>query len=230
MGSQPISVLVVEDDPAFALLLQETLARAEDAEFRVTRVQRLGDIPVLPGLREIDLILLDLGLPDSQGLDTVILARGLAPGIAVVVLTGSDDRSLGIEAVKHGAQDYMVKGQTSSGAMERSILFAIERHRAQEQINATLDEKEREIQQLVSALGRSSPKVREAAKVRGTPGELIAVYIQSQPKGATFEMIEQATGVEGRTLISELAKLMDTKRILDQYPLFLPVGNVVDRG
>ncbi|GAB4204812.1 MAG: hypothetical protein Fur006_60330 [Coleofasciculaceae cyanobacterium] len=95
----------------------------------------------------IDVVLLDLSLPDSWGLDTVTKMQAIAPNIPVIVLTGVDDRALALQAVATGAQDYLVKGQISALLLERAIHYAIERKKGEAQIRQAL-ERERELSQL----------------------------------------------------------------------------------
>jgi len=79
----------------------------------------------------VDIVLLDMGLPDGHGLDTVRRAHAVAPGVPVIVLTGLDDETLAAEAMKEGALDYLIKGQIESRALPRALRHAIERHRMQ---------------------------------------------------------------------------------------------------
>jgi signal transduction histidine kinase len=79
----------------------------------------------------VDIVLLDMGLPDGHGIDTVRRAHAAAPGIPVIVLTGLDDEALAAEAMKEGAQDYLIKGQIENRALPRALRYAIERHRMQ---------------------------------------------------------------------------------------------------
>jgi len=81
-----------------------------------------------------DVVLLDLSLPDTQGLNTVTQVLATSPGVPVVVLSGNDDHPLALQALQHGAQDYLVKGDGGADYLARSILYAIERKRAQERL------------------------------------------------------------------------------------------------
>ena len=82
----------------------------------------------------IDLVLLDLGLPDSQGLDTFIKIHIEAPTVPIIVLTGLDDETVGIRTMQNGAQDYLIKGQVDSTLLVKSIRYAIERQRLLEEV------------------------------------------------------------------------------------------------
>jgi len=129
MGVRPIKVLLIEDSPGDARLLREALAEANDAAFGLEFVDRLSI-----GLRRlseggIDLALLDLGLPDSQGLDTLDRVQTEAPDVPIIVLTGTQDEGLGVKAVQIGAQDYLVKGEVDARLLVRAMRYAIERHR-----------------------------------------------------------------------------------------------------
>ncbi|HEY2413490.1 MAG TPA: response regulator [Pirellulaceae bacterium] len=125
----PIRVLLVEDSPTDVLLAEEALA---SKRFRMQSTERLGDALKLLSTREYDVVLLDLGLPDSQGLGTLRTLRRDHPDIAIVVLTGRDDEELALQALKEGAQDYLVKGQKENEALGRAIRYAIERREAEE--------------------------------------------------------------------------------------------------
>lgn len=80
------------------------------------------------------MVLLDLSLPDTHGLSTVTQVLATSPGVPVVVLSGHDDHPLALKALQHGAQDYLVKGEGGTDFLARSILYAIERKRAQERL------------------------------------------------------------------------------------------------
>ncbi len=131
MGPDQTKVLLVEDNRTVAQLLQETLLEANHARFQMTHVDRLSlAIDVLKRSR-FDVILLDLSLPDSRGLDTVDRIQREARLIPIVVLTVTDNETIADEAIRRGAQDYLVKGQVDSRLVTRSIRYAIERKRSQ---------------------------------------------------------------------------------------------------
>ncbi len=126
----PTPVLVVEDNKADFLLLQEALADAGNGEIQLTHVDRLQD--ALPQLRQqpYEVVILDLSLPDTEGLDGLTRLREVAPELPVVVLTGRNDLELGVNAVRAGAQDYLFKGQVDGRLLIRSVRYATERMRS----------------------------------------------------------------------------------------------------
>ena len=125
-----MGVLLIEDDDGDALLVEDLLAESS-LDVRVVRGRTLGEaLGRLPG--DIDCVLLDLGLPDVVGLDTVTRVCSAAPGIAVIVLTGLDDQAAGEAAVDAGAHDYLVKGKVDGDLLTRAIRYAIGRRHAQE--------------------------------------------------------------------------------------------------
>jgi PAS domain S-box-containing protein len=145
MIHHPIKILLVEDNPGDVLLLQETLADLTFIELDWVHVERLKTAIECLGSAEFDVILLDLLLPDSQGLDTLIQIQKHSPLTPIVVLTGMADETLSLQAMQAGAQDYLVKGQGSgSDLLLRSIRYAIERKR----IEATLQQREQEFRTL----------------------------------------------------------------------------------
>jgi len=128
----PTCILLVEDDRADAYILRRMLEVDGGQRFAVEHVQQLGK--GLDRLAEggIDVVLLDLGLPDSFGLETFHRVNRQAPDVPVVVLSGLDDEAVGVQAVREGAQDYLVKGNIDGQLLVRAIRYAIERHQTQE--------------------------------------------------------------------------------------------------
>lgn len=133
MNHESITCLLIEDNPGDARLIQEMLLETNSGQ-RVSIGLEVTD-RLSKGLgqienEEIDVVLLDLSLPDSQGLETLHTALDQAPDLPIIVLTGLDDEELGFEAVQHGAQDYLVKGQVGGDLLVRAIRYAIERKNA----------------------------------------------------------------------------------------------------
>ncbi len=124
-----IHVLLVEDNATDALLLQETLADVRGVAFDLTIVERLGDALLCLQAKAFDVILLDLGLPDSSGAATFQQLLRRIPGVPVLVLTGLEDEEVGLAALQEGAQDYLVKNQLQAPLLGRAIRYAIERQR-----------------------------------------------------------------------------------------------------
>ena len=122
-------VLLVEDDPVYAEVLRSTLAFAGGGPWVVESVESFAAARERLARGGIDAVLLDLRLPDANGLDAVSRLCGEFPTVPVLVLTALDDESLGVAAVQTGAQDYLVKGQVEEQLLPRSIRYAIERKR-----------------------------------------------------------------------------------------------------
>ena len=128
-ANEKLQVLVVEDNPADADLARETLPETGLVSFGVEFAPRLSDAIERLKRGGLDLIIVDLGLPDSQGLETFRRIRDAAPHVATIVLTGNDDLEQAITAVRDGAQDYLVKGQVGGGVLQRTARYAVERKR-----------------------------------------------------------------------------------------------------
>ncbi len=126
--TERIRLLLVEDNPIDVEMLREDLTEVENVTFDIQHFDRLRDgIQALED-NDFDVMLLDLGLPDSQGLESFIQAHAKAKNVPIVVLSGLDDETLGIEAVRSGAQDYLVKGKSDKYALTRSLTHAVQRH------------------------------------------------------------------------------------------------------
>ena len=158
MNEFRIRVLLIEDDEEDVLLTRELLDEAPGLSFETTRVGCLED--GLESLREnrTDIVLLDLQLPDSQGLETFVRLRTRYPNVPVVLLTGASDEELSMLAIQEGAQDYLAKGHLDRDRMVRAIRYAIERNRADLSLKRYRDH----LEDLVSARTRELQTAKEA--------------------------------------------------------------------
>jgi len=154
MLSQYVNILMVEDNPGDAQLLQEYLTEGLGAGYRITHCDRLGDALKFLDREACDIILLDLSLPDSRGLPTFLNLHGKASDIPIVILTGFDDESLASQAMQRGAQDYLPKNSLDGHQLARTIRYAIERKQWEETIRAREERINR--MQKMEAIGRLS--------------------------------------------------------------------------
>jgi two-component system sensor histidine kinase UhpB len=129
MAAERYQILLVEDSPSDARLIRELLADAKRARFDVVTVERLSSGIDTLSSSPYDAVLLDLSLPDSQGIDTCVEILACRPSTPIVVLSGLEDEELALNAVHSGAQDYLVKADIDTNLLERSLLYAIERKR-----------------------------------------------------------------------------------------------------
>jgi diguanylate cyclase (GGDEF)-like protein len=131
MDTPPIRVLLIEDNPGDARLIREALSDSGAAAIQIDTASNLAEGFAALDQGSRDVVLLDLSLPDSQGLDTVSRTRAHSPETPIVVLSGLNDEDTAVQAVREGAQDYLVKGEADGNLLMRSIRYAIERHRMQ---------------------------------------------------------------------------------------------------
>jgi CheY-like chemotaxis protein len=122
------SVLLIEDNPGDARLLLEMLKDEGQRQTELTHVESMSEAEKHLAAHSVDIILLDQGLPDAQGLEAVRRAHAAAPHIPLVVLTGLDDESLAVQALQEGAEDYLVKGEIETRGLLRAMRYAIERN------------------------------------------------------------------------------------------------------
>src|SRR6202167_2519696 len=102
--------------------------------FELTHLLRMREAEIHLAKGGVDIVLLDMGLPDEHGLDTMRRSLAAAPEVPVIVLTGVEDETLATEAMKEGAQDYLIKGQIENRALPRALRHAIERHRLDQRL------------------------------------------------------------------------------------------------
>src|ERR1700722_10948284 len=131
MKDKALQVLVVEDNAGDVRLLREMFSGEKAGAFEITHLLRMSEAVAHLAKGGVDIVLLDMGLPDGHGLETVRRAHAAAPNVPLIVLTGLDDEALADEAMKAGAQDYLIKGQIENRALPRALRHAIERHRMQ---------------------------------------------------------------------------------------------------
>ena len=144
MDDEPIKVLLIEDSVFATQLTKKMLAEAKSSQFSVElkcvdRVS-LGLEHLAEG--ETDIVLLDLTLVDSDGLETFTRVHDHAPQVPIVVMSGLEDERLAVEAVQQGAQDYLVKGRVNSNLLKRSVLYSIGRKQVElkvERLNRELE-------------------------------------------------------------------------------------------
>ncbi len=135
--SAPLTILLVEDDAAYLRLAELMLAdaaRVAEADYRVVTAMRLSAGLARLGQGGVDLVLLDLSLPDSQGIATVLAVRAEAPDVPIVVVTSTADERLAAQSLQSGAQDYLIKDEVDPRMLARSIRYAIDRHQLQREL------------------------------------------------------------------------------------------------
>jgi PAS domain S-box-containing protein len=165
--SSSLRVLLVEDSDSDARLLQESIRLSGADDFHVTIAPSLDQaIQHLQG-NAADVTLLDLSLPDSSGLDTVLRLKQVCPDMPVVVLTGVDDEKTAIEAVRMGVQDYLVKGQADGRLIARAIRYAMERQRAEEALRQARDGLELRVKERTTELARTVETLQDEVAMRG---------------------------------------------------------------
>lgn len=189
-----LHVLIVEDDEPDAELVEELL-RSEVPGVTVNIAHRLGD--ALLRLRDdpIDCVLLDLGLPDSQGMETIRALRGARSAAAIIVLTGRDDERVGVTALREGAQDYLVKGHVDGRSLRRAVRYAIERK--------ALDEAKSQF------IARAAHELRTPLAVISGLGETVAANFERLPADQMSEMFValDRQAKRARALIEQLLDL-----------------------
>jgi PAS domain S-box-containing protein len=137
MEDQTLQVLVVEDNPTDVFLLKKALQEVATFKIVLTQAKRLDEALHCLHDKSIDVVFLDLGLPDSQGLETFNRMQRDYSEVPILILSGLDNESLSVQAVQNGAQDFLVKGGLSGKTLARTIRYAIERKRSEQRLIAS---------------------------------------------------------------------------------------------
>ena len=133
-SGQALRVLLVEDDPASVLLVRDLLRQPVTGRFEIESVSRVSELRQRTDLDTFDIVLTDLGLPDSQGLETYRRVRSCVDGRPIIVLTGLHDETTGVSAVREGAQDYLIKGEMTGNSLARAVRYAVDRKSLEEHL------------------------------------------------------------------------------------------------
>jgi len=136
MDDKIIQVLYVEDDIDHAILISELIKEIKNVHYELTHVQQLNEALLELDNDNYDIILLDLSLPDEQGVDTITKVCEQEPDIPVVVISGTDDETMAIKALQKGAEEYLVKGKVTSHALSRILRYAIMRHKGRAELHS----------------------------------------------------------------------------------------------
>ena len=131
MNSKPLKILLIEDELPFACWIEEILTCEDILDFQITHVQRLAKALQLLERASFDVVLLDLSLPDSQGLASIVQVKQMTSLIPIIVLTGRNDHALAVSALRQGVQDYLIKGKFTGELLTSSIRYAIERQKTE---------------------------------------------------------------------------------------------------
>ena len=133
---KPLRILIVEDDIVDRKLLERLLAQSSLGTCEVQNADRLAGALELLQSHSFDIVLLDLGLPDSQGMESAVRLQAQTPQTPIIVLSGLDDANVATQAVQIGVQDYLIKGQVNASLLMRAVRYALERKKAERQLQA----------------------------------------------------------------------------------------------
>jgi len=178
-----LRILLVEDNESDAALLQENIRLSKVDDLHIDVTSSLKQATDYLKNNHIDAALLDMNLPDSSGLETVRNIRSTHPDVPIIVLTGVDDETTGVDAVRMGAQDYLVKGKTDGGLICRAIRYAIERKAMEVELQKARDELEMRVRQRTAELAQSEERFRVMAETipdvfwMSTPGLENMLYV-----------------------------------------------------
>jgi PAS domain S-box-containing protein len=189
-----VKVLLIEDNLAEARLLQKFLKGATFNQFAVIHVKRLHDALSYLTTDRFDIILLDLTLPDSQGLASLDALIHCTPNLPIVVLTNTNDDELAVSAVRHGAQDYLVKRLVNQDILVRSLRYAIERKQTSEALREANEALEIRVQERTAELAKANELLKEEIQHRQGVQERLELAQQAGKIGS-FEWDLQANYV-----------------------------------
>jgi len=177
-------ILLIEDNLAEARLLQELLKGSPLHRAHVTHAQRLTEGMAHCDRQSIDVVLLDLTLPDSYGLDSLDALVAKLPGMPIVVLTNTNDDDLAVEAVRRGAQDYLVKRQVTQDSLVRAVRYAIERQQGEEALREANETLELRVQQRTAELESANTLLLQEVRERQHVQERLTLAQQAARMGS----------------------------------------------
>jgi phosphoserine phosphatase RsbU/P len=213
MSQERLNILLIEHDPGFTRTVGEMIGQAREL---------VADVSSAPGLHEgfcainnkhFDLVMLDVSLPDGAGLANISLLKAEAPRLPIIAAGDADNETVAVEAVQAGAQDYLVKGQLTSGWLERSIRYAIERHRMDVTLLAAEEKYHSIFDHLIEGIFQTTPEGRyllanaALARIYGynTPQELMdsvtdigeRLYVEDGRRAEFIKLMHQRDTITG---------------------------------
>ena len=168
-------ILFIEDSQLALSMMRSALAESEASQFEIENAGTLSDGLARLRRRGIDLVLLDLFLPDGSGLDNLEKVQEAAPEIPIVVITGNGDQAAAIEAVRAGAQDYLVTGDVSDAALVRVIRYGIERKRSEQERL-----RRKKLEGVLEMAGASCHELNQPMQVISGHSELLLMRMQEE--------------------------------------------------
>ena len=224
MKAAPIRALLIEDNPADAEIVREMLAKGARARFEIEVAERLGSGIEALHQDHFDVVLADLNLPDSYGLDTFRALQECCPDTPIILLTGLEDEGIAEQALKQGAQDYLVKSQIDARSLDRSIRYAIERKHILRENVRLYDEAERASRAKDEFLAMLSHELR--TPLTAVLGWAVLLRDGKLPPDVTERAllsIEQNARVQGRIVdeLLDISRIITGKLSLVVEPLML---------
>lgn len=173
-------ILMVEDNHADVRIIKELLKDVSDSKFEFKHAESLKESFEYLGNNEFDVLLLDLNLQDSLGIDTFFKAQKNAPNLPIVIFTGAADEKAAVEAVHEGAQDYLMKGEVEGKLLARSIFYAIERKQTEEELKKHRDHLEELVEKRTLGLKKANKQLRREIIERKQAEEEIRASLEEK--------------------------------------------------
>jgi putative two-component system response regulator len=211
MNENATRLLMFEDNPGDVTLIREQLSKSGDF-FEILSFDLLSQGLEFLVTNHVDVVLLDLGLPDSQGLNTIEMVMAKNSSVPIIILTGLDDEKIAMEAVRRGAQDYLIKGSASIEILSRIIHYSIERKNAEKELKLSIERFSRALSDTVKAMAMAV-EIRDpytAGHQRRGAGlaRAIALEMRLDPK--------QIEGVQLACMIHDIGKISIPSEILSK--------------
>jgi len=230
--NKKIEILLFEDNPGDAGLIEEMLEEFASFPYELKNVETLNEGLNLLKESPFDVILSDLGLPDSDGIDTFLEIHARNSRIPIIILTGINDEKIGIDAVKKGAQDYLVKGQVDGRLLKRSIQYSIERKKAEEKVQnlANIVESSndaiitRSLDGIITSWNQGAEQVYgySAEEILGKPSTILIPFALDKEAKKMVEMIKQGEKIHQY----ETSRLRKDGKIIDVSMTLSPIFDI----